>query len=204
VKILATVILLAGVAAGQCTQATSGTNCNSPMNVSGSTAAQSSVGLTDNGAAPPEPAPSQYWLSINNGTLRLSANGQPYALPGMPSNYVLTAQAGGVYSQNVGAGATVYTVALAQIDMTLPQQVRLMISSSSSCLDCTVQAQYYSGTAWTNLTNSIAPTKSTAFVTAWTIIPSGANGDYPVRLAISHSGTTQVTVGLHSAMLQFK
>jgi hypothetical protein len=97
------------------------------MNVSGSTAAQSSVGLTDNGAAPPEPASSQYWLSINKGTLRLSANGQPYALPGMPTNYVLTAQAGGVYSQNVGAGATVYTVALAQIDMTLPQRVRLMI-----------------------------------------------------------------------------
>jgi hypothetical protein len=91
-------------------------------------------------------------------------------------------------------------VALAQIDMTLPQQVRLMISSSSSCLDCTLQAQYYNGTAWTNLTNSIAPTKSTVFVTAWTIIPSGANGDYPVRLAISDSGTTQVTVGLHSAI----
>src|ERR1700720_46884 len=77
VKILAIVILLSGLAVAQCTQATIGTNCNSPMNVSGSTAAQSSVGLADNGATPPAPAPSQYWLSIDHGTIRLSANGQP-------------------------------------------------------------------------------------------------------------------------------
>lgn len=203
-KIFAIGILLSGMAAAQCTQATIGTNCNSPMSVSGSTAAQSSVGLTDNGAASPAPAPSQYWLSIDHGTIRLSANGQPYVLPGMPTNYVLTAQAGGAYSQNVGAGATAYTAALTQIDMTLPQQVRLMISSSSSCPQCSVQAQYYNGAAWANLTNSIIPTKSAIFVTAWTSFPSGANGDYAVRLAINNSGTVQATVGLHSAMLQFK
>lgn len=203
-KILAIVIFLSSMAGAQCTQATIGTNCNSPMNVSGSTAAQSSVGLADNGATPPAPAPSQYWLSIDHGTIRLSANGQPYALPGMPTNYVLTAQAGGTYSQNVGAGATTYSAALAQIDMTLPQQVRLTISSSNSCSQCSVEAQYYNGTAWANLTNSITPTKSAIFVTAWTSLPSGANGDYAVRLAINNSGTIQATVGLHSAMLQFK
>jgi len=203
-KTLAIVIFLSGVAAAQCTQATSGTNCNSPMNVSGSTAAQSSVGLTDNGAASPVPAPSQYWLSIDHGTIRLSANGQPYALPGMPTNYVLTAQAGGAYSQNVGAGATTYSAALAQIDMTLPQQVRLTISSSNSCPQCSIEAQYYNGTTWANLTNSITPTKSAIFVTAWTSLPSGAGGDYAVRLAINNSGTLQAAVGLHSAMLQFK
>lgn len=64
------------MAVAQCGQGTNGTNCNSPLNISGSTAAQSSVGLTDNGAAPPEPASSQYRLSINGGTIRLSSNGQ--------------------------------------------------------------------------------------------------------------------------------
>jgi hypothetical protein len=118
--------LATSVALAQCAQGTNGTNCNSPLNASGSTAAQSSVGLTDNGAAPPEPAASQYWLSINSGTIRLSSNGQPYVLSGMPTNYILMAQAGRTFSQTVAAGAVDYTAALTQIDMTLPQQVRLV------------------------------------------------------------------------------
>src|SRR6516165_8254807 len=102
------VFIVTGMTAAQCGSGTSGTNCNSPLNVSGSTAAQSSVGLTDNGAEPPTPAPTQYWLSISNGTIRLSANGQPYVLPGMPTNYVLTAQAGAVFSLTVAAGVSGY------------------------------------------------------------------------------------------------
>lgn len=203
-KIFAVMILLAGVAAAQCSQGTNGTDCNSPMNVSGSTAAQSSVGLTDNGAAPPTPAPSQYWLSISKGTIRLSANGQPYALPGMASNYVLLAQAGTTYSHKLAAGSAFNTPALAQIDMTLPQQLRLVVSSASANPLCTVQAQYYSGGAWANLGDPVTVTNSSIYVTAWTAIPSGANGDHAVRLAITNTGTQTVTVTLHSAMLQFK
>jgi hypothetical protein len=147
--------MVAGMALAQCGSGTSGTNCNSPLNVSGSTAAQSSVLLTDNGADPPAPAPSQYWLSVSSGTIRLSANGQPYLLPGMPTNYVLTAQAGAAFSQSVAAGVIGYSPALTQIDMTLPQQVRLVVSNSASTPSCKVQAQYYDGTSWVNLTNTV-------------------------------------------------
>jgi len=199
------VILTAtGMAVAQCASGTNGTNCNSPLTVSGSTAAESSVGLTDNGAEPPAPAPSQYWLSISSGTVRLSANGQPYVLPGMPTNYVLTAQAGGAFSQTVSAGSVGYTPAFTQIDMTLPQQVRLVVSSTTTTANCTVQAQYYNGTSWANLTNTIAVTGATVLTTGWASIPSSANGDYQIRLAITNAGTTSANVGLRSAMLQFK
>lgn len=196
--------LATGMATAQCAQGTNGTNCNSPMDVSGSTAAQSSVGLTDNGAAPPEPAASQYWLSISGGTIRLSSNGQPYVLPGMPTNYVLMAQAVATFSQTVGSGATSYTAALTQIDMTLPQKVRLVISSTASTPNCTVRAQYYNGTSWVNLTDAITPSSATVYTTVWDTIASAANGDYAIRLAINNTGTASATVGLRSATLQFK
>ena len=63
-------------------------------------------------------------------------NGQPYLLPGMPTNYVLTAQAGAAFSQSVAAGVIGYSPALTQIDMTLPQQVRLVVSNSASTPSC--------------------------------------------------------------------
>jgi hypothetical protein len=197
-------LLATGIAVAQCAQGTNGTNCNSPLNVSGSTAAQSSVGLTDNGAAPPEPAASQYWLSINSGTIRFSSNGQPYVLPGMPTNYLLMAQAGGTFSQTVAAGAVSYTAALTQIDMTLPQQVRLVVSSVTNTPSCTVQAQYYNGSSWTNLTDAITLSAATVHTTVWDTIPGAANGDYQIRLAINNTGTASASVGLRSATLQFK
>lgn len=203
-KILLSIMFLTGALAAQCSQASNGTNCNSPMSVSGSTGAQSSVGLTDNGAAPPAPAPSQYWLSISKGTIRISANGQPYALPGMPTNYVLVAQAIAAYQMSLAPGTTGYSSAFNQIDMTLPQQVRLIISSSLAAPGCSVWAQYYNGTAWINLTSAITVTNSKLYASAWTALPSGANADRQVRLAISNSGTLTTTVGLRSAMLQFK
>jgi hypothetical protein len=204
VKILGILILLSGMAAAQCSQASSGTNCNSPLDVSGSTASQSSVGLTDNGAAPPQPAASQYWLSISNGTIRLSANGQPYTLPGMPTNYVLVSQPGTAYSEQIAAGTDFYSPALTQIDMTLPQQVRLVVYANTSCTQCTVQAQFYQGGNWTNLTDSIAPANHSVTATAWAPLPSGANGDYPIRLVLANSTTSSFTVYVHSVMLQFK
>jgi hypothetical protein len=204
VKRLFVFILLASMAVAQCAQGTNGTNCNSPLNVSASTAAQSSVGLTDNGAAPPEPAATQYWLSINGGTIRLSSNGQPYVLPGMPTNYLLMAQAGGTFSQNVAAGAVGYTAALSQIDMTLPQQVRLVVSSAASTPNCTVRAQYYNGTSWVNLTDAITLNGAGVHTTVWDSVPGGANGDFQIRLAFNNAGTASAAVGLRSAMLQFK
>lgn len=196
--------LAASLAAGQCGQGTNGTNCNSPLNVSGSTAAQSSVGLTDNGAAPPEPVLSQYWLSISSGTIRVSSNGQPYVLPGMPTNYILMAQAGGTFSETVGAGGVSYTAALTQIDMTLPQKVRLVVSSTTSTPNCTVQAQYYNGTSWASLTDAITLNSAAVHTTGWDTLPSAANGDFQIRLAITNSGTASASVGLRSATLQFK
>lgn len=203
-RILGVIFLLAGVAAAQCSAGSIGTNCNSPLTASGSTAAESSVGLTDNGAAPPSPAPSQYWLSISAGTIRLSANGQPYVLPGMPSNYVLLAQAGGAYNKTVPAGSTVYSASLAQIDMTLPQLTRLIIASGGSCLTCTVKAQYYNGSGWSDLTTTITPTSAAIFVTAWEALPTGANGDFQIRLAFVNSGSAQASVNLRTSTLQFK
>jgi hypothetical protein len=203
-QVLIFLLLATSMAVAQCAQGTNGTNCNSPLNVSGSTAAQSSVGLTDNGAAPPEPALSQYWLSINSGTLRVSSNGQPYVLPGMPTNYLLMAQAAGTFSQTVASGAVSYTSPLTQIDMTLPQQVRLVVSSTASTPNCTVQAQYYNGTSWVNLTDAIALNGATVHTSVWDTIPSAANGDYQIRLALGNTGTASATVGLRSATLQFK
>jgi hypothetical protein len=122
----------------------------------------------------------------------------------MPTNYVLTAQAGAVFSLTVAAGVSGYTPALTQIDMTLPQQVRLVVSSSVSTPNCTVQAQYYDGKSWVNLTNTVVLSGASVHTTTWASLPSAANGDYQIRLAISNTGTSSASVGLRSAMLQFK
>ena len=203
-QVIIVMFMATGIALAQCGSGTSGTNCNSPLNVSGSTAAQSSVGLTDNGADPPAPAPTQYWLSISSGTIRLSANGQPYLLPGMPTNYVLTAQAGAAFSQSVAAGVIGYSPALTQIDMTLPQQVRLVVSNSASTPSCKVQAQYYDGTSWVNLTNTVVLSGAGVHTTTWASLPTTANGDYQIRLAISNTGTSSTSVALRTAVLQFR
>ena len=79
-----------------------------------------------------------------------------------------------------------------------------MVSNASANPQCTVQAQYYSEGTWSNLADPITLTDSSVYVTAWAAMPSGANGDHQVRLAISNSGTQTATVSLYSAMLQYK
>jgi hypothetical protein len=204
-RLMFALFIFCAVTRAQCNLGSSnGTNCNSPLTVSGSTAAESSLGLTENGAAPPEPASAQYWLTISDGTIRLSANGQPYVLPGMPSNYVLLANGSDTFLQKVSSGSTIYSPALTQIDMKLPKMIRLVISSSSSCETCRIEAQYRDGIGWAPLTSAVNPASPTVFVTAWTFMPRAANGDYLVRLAITNTGTVQASIGFHSAMLQFK
>lgn len=113
-------------------------------------------------------------------------------------------QAASTFSETVASGVVSYTPSLTQIDMTLPQQVRLVISSTASTPNCTVQAQYYNGTSWVNLTDAIILNGATVRATVWDTIPSGGKGDYQIRLAISNTGAASATVGLRSAALQFK
>jgi hypothetical protein len=80
-------ILISGISWAQCTTGNPGTNCSGPLNVQPQpgNAGQSAITLVDLGLPVPAPAVAQYTLSIANGILQESDNGNGYhSLAGPP------------------------------------------------------------------------------------------------------------------------
>ena len=77
---MAALTLLCGVSAAQCATGNPGTNCNGPLTVQPppSNAVQSAVTLIDLGLGMPAPSAGQYTLSIANGIIQESDNGNAY------------------------------------------------------------------------------------------------------------------------------
>lgn len=95
-----------------------------------------------------------------------------------------------------------------QIDMLSASSVRLVITIAANVLPSGsyAQAQYTpDGTDWYPLSGEAAVTTANGtYTSGWQGMPTGANGDYMVRIVVFNAGTSAATVGLRQLHLQFK
>jgi hypothetical protein len=200
---------------------------------SGNTA-QSAITLVDLALPVPAPATGQYTLSIAGGMLQESDNGKGYhSLVGPPGPQGPQGTAGptgpqgpqgpaGIlaappdYSFYYGTGfkAPVGTSEVGgsldrdQIDMLNAISVRLVITLGTSVLPTGsyARAEYTAdGTNWYPLSGEIpVTTPQGTYSSGWQGLPTGANGDYLVRIVVFNAGTTAIQLGLRQSHLQFK
>lgn len=145
-----------------------------PRGLSGATGPTGPQGPPGNSAAPPD-----YSFSLGYGV----------------SAAVGTSEVGGSYDRN-------------QIDMTNATSVRLLITLASSILPSGsyAQAEYTpDGTNWYALSSEVPVTTPTGmYSSGWQGLPTGANGDYVVRIVVFNAGDSTARVGLRQLHLQFK
>jgi len=95
-----------------------------------------------------------------------------------------------------------------QIDMSNATAVRLVITIATSVLPSGsyAQAEYTpEGTNWYALSGEVPVTTSNGIYSSdWQGLPTGANGDYVVRIVVFNTGTSTAQVGLRYLHLQFK
>jgi len=95
-----------------------------------------------------------------------------------------------------------------QIDMTNATSVRFLITIATSVLPSGsyAQAQYSpDGMNWYGLSGELPVTTANgAYSSGWLGMPTGANGDYEVRIVVYNAGTSPARVALRQLHLQFK
>ncbi len=247
-------ILIPGMSWAQCTTGNPGTNCSGPLNVQpqSGNAAQSAITLVDLGLPVPAPAVAQYTLSIANGILQESDNGNgyhslvgppgpqgpqgtagstgpqgaqgppgatgptgaqgPQGVPGpagtlaAPPDYSFYGGTG--FKASVGSNEVGGSLDRNQIDMLSATSVRFLITIGTSVLPSGsyAQAQYTPDqTNWYPLSGEVpVTTPSGTYSSGWQGLPTGANGDYLVRIIVFNAGTSATQVGIHRVHLQFK
>jgi hypothetical protein len=95
-----------------------------------------------------------------------------------------------------------------QIDMSNATSVRLVVTIGPSALPSGsyAQAEYTpDGTNWFALSGE-APvtTPNGLYLSTWQGLPTGANGDYVVRIVVLNAGTAAQQIGLRQLHVQFK
>jgi len=95
-----------------------------------------------------------------------------------------------------------------QIDMSNATTVRLVITIGLNVLPSGsyAQAQYTpDGTNWYALSGEVpVTTPQGLYSSGWQGLPTGANGDYVVRIVVFNAGASAAQVGLRQLHLQFK
>jgi hypothetical protein len=95
-----------------------------------------------------------------------------------------------------------------QIDMSNASAVRFAISVAGRVLPSGsyAQAEYTSdGTDWYALSGEVPlTTPNGVYSSGWQGLPTGANGDYLVRIVVYNAGTDAAPLRLHQLHLQFK
>jgi len=95
-----------------------------------------------------------------------------------------------------------------QIDMSNATAVRFVITIGPNVLPSGsyAQAQYTpDGTNWYALSGEVPVTTPNGLYSSdWQGLPTGANGDYVVRIVVFNAGTSAAQVGLRQLHLQFK
>jgi hypothetical protein len=195
---------------------------------------QSAITLVDLGLPVPGPAAGQYTLSIASGMLLESDNGNSYhslvgppgpqgaqgaqgpAGPQGPPGSSGTSGAPSDYSFYYGTGfkAVVGTSEFGgsldrdQIDMSNATTVRFVITIAANVLPSGsyAQAEYTpDGTNWYALSGKVSVTAPNGtYSSGWQGLPTGADGDYVVRVVVFNAGTSAAQVALRQLHLQFK
>ena len=95
-----------------------------------------------------------------------------------------------------------------QIDMLSATSVRFVITMATSVLrsGSYAEAEYTpDGTSWYPLSGEVPVTSPNGtYTSGWQGMPTGANGDYLVRIIVFNAGTTTAQVGVRQLHLQFK
>jgi hypothetical protein len=95
-----------------------------------------------------------------------------------------------------------------QIDMLSATSVRFVLTITTSVLPSGshAQAEYTpDGTNWYALSGEVpVTTPSGIYSSGWQGLPTGADGDYVVRIVVFNAGTSAAQVGLRQLHLQFK
>jgi hypothetical protein len=255
--------LLSGISGAQCVTGNPGTNCSGPLSVQpqvGNTR-QSALTFVDLGMPVPAPLVGHYTLSIANGMLQESDNGNSYhslvgppgpqgaagtagaqGAKGAPGPTGATGPAGsagaqgapgaagaqgpqgppgtlaapadysfsgwGSFSANAGWSEIGNTLYRNQIDMLSATAVRLVLTLGTYPLPSGsfAEAEYTpDGTNWFALSGRVPVTTPFGIYTSgWQGLPTGANGDYVVRLVTFNSASSATQCSLYQLHLQFK
>jgi hypothetical protein len=95
-----------------------------------------------------------------------------------------------------------------QIDMTNATATRFLLTMAVAVLPSGsyAQAQYTpDGTNWYPLSEEVPVTSANGlYSTGWKGLPTGANGDYVVRVVVFNAGAYAAQVGIRQIHLQFK
>ena len=95
-----------------------------------------------------------------------------------------------------------------QIDMSNATTVRFVLTMGAAALPSGsyAQAEYTpDGTTWYALSGEVpVTTPNGTYSSGWQGLPTGANGDYMVRIAVYNAGTIATQVALRQLHLQFK
>jgi len=95
-----------------------------------------------------------------------------------------------------------------QIDMTNALSVRFLITLANSVLtaESYAQAEYTpDGVNWYALSGEVPVTTPTGmYSSGWASLPSGANGDYLVRIVVNNASDSAAELGVRQLHLQFR
>jgi hypothetical protein len=95
-----------------------------------------------------------------------------------------------------------------QINMLSVVSVRFLVTIATNALasGSYVQAEYTAdGTDWYPLSGEVPVTSGNGtYSSGWQGIPTGANGDYIVRIVVFNAGKKTANVGLRQLHLQFQ
>lgn len=112
------------------------------------------------------------------------------------------------FKANVGTNEVGNSLDRNQIDMLSATSVRFVITIGTGVLPSGsyARAEYTAdGTNWYPLSGEVpVTTPSGTYSSGWQGLPTGANGDYVVRIVVYNTATTATQVGLHQLHLQFK
>jgi hypothetical protein len=123
-----------------------------------------------------------------------------------PSDYSFYYGTG--YKAGVGAVEVGGSFDRDQIDMFNATSVRLVVTIGPSALPSGsyAQAEYTpDGTNWFALSAEVpVTTPNGLYLSSWQALPTGANGDYVVRIVVLNAGTAAQQIGLRQLHVQFK
>ena len=123
-----------------------------------------------------------------------------------PSDYNFSYGTG--YKTGVGVVEVGGSTDRNQIDMTSATSVRLVLTLAAAALPSGsyAQGEYTAdGTNWFPLSEQVpVTTPNGIYLSGWQGLPTGANGDYVVRIIVFNAGTAGAQIGLRQLHLQFK
>jgi len=130
----------------------------------------------------------------------------PTGTSGAPPDYSFYCGSG--FNAGVGTWEIGNSFDRDQIDMTNATSVRFLITIATNVLPSGsyAQAEYTpDGTNWYALSGEVPVTTPTGmYSSGWQDLPTGANGDYTVRIVVFNAGTSAAQLALRQLHLQFK